>query len=169
MIENEKLEALNELERLKADNVFSVNDVKDWIGRYTTLRRNTSLDHAGSCFIDLPCFCTTYREDNVVKQRFMDRFDGLKEVLKYHRFEECLKEELKDKTDLITWCKINEHVYDEIISDFLIKHFDYDNTGKDIHLGIYILSESNSIFVHRKDFINMIEVNDAFVKLLFKE
>lgn len=100
------------------------------------------------------------------EDKFLDLYEQLDEVTRYHRFEPYCKEQLeiyasiKNDTEKVEkWLSTNEDFYYEELIHFSVNYLDYLGNGKEYHLKVYShLNKDLDLFINGKDFESIKEL-----------
>ncbi|MFV9552472.1 hypothetical protein [Algibacter sp. PT7-4] len=104
------------------------------------------------------------------EDKFVDLFEQLEEVSRYHKFESYCKEQLEIYTSINSdtvkvgkWLRTNENFYYEEFIHFSVNYLDYLGDNKEYHLKIFsYLNKDIELFIDGKDFESTIELIEKF-------
>ena len=101
------------------------------------------------------------------EDKFVDLYEQLDEVSRYHRFEPYCKEQLgiyalikNDGLKLKEWFSTIESFYYEELIHFSVNYLDYLGNGKEYHLNVFShFNKEMELFIDRDDFKNTISLS----------
>ena len=156
------LSGINELIYLSADSIISIDKVEFWL-----LKNQDEYNHFKSIREgELPAISNYATAEG----KFVDLYEQLDEVSRYHRFEPYCKKQL-EIYDLIKndtekeekWLGTNEDFYYQELIHFSVNYFDYLGNDKEYHLKVFShFNKDLEFFINGKDFESTIEFIEKF-------
>ena len=143
---------LQELKSLSADSIISIDKVEFWLLKYQDEYNHLKYLREG----ELP----PLPNDATEEDKFLDLYEQLDEVSRYHKYEPYCKEQLEiytsiknDTEKLEKWLSTNENFYYEELIHFSVNYLDYLGDNKKYHLKVFsYLSEDLDLYVNGEDF-----------------
>lgn len=164
---------LNELKTLSSDSLFSIDKIEWWLLKHEKFYVK-SKQHNLSEYLYKIDGKEVRLPDNIGnptdEEKFIDVYESLDNLSKFHRNEEYFKQEmaiykeLKNEPQKVKqWLKKNEKLgFDDYVC-FLTDYLDYDTDDKVYHLSIFFLNnEEFEVYVDRDDFKYTIEFLEIF-------
>ncbi len=153
---------IKELKYLSTDSIISIDKVEFWLLKYQDNYNHLKSLREGEL---LPLSNYATAED-----KFVDLYEKLDEVSRYHKFESCCKEQLeiyasiKNDTEKVEkWLSTNEYFYYEELIHFAVKYLDYLGNDKDYNLKVFShFNKDLEFFINGKDFESTIEFIEKF-------
>lgn len=145
---------LQELKSLSADSIISIDKVEFWLLKYQDEYNHLKYLREG----ELP----PLSNDATAEDKFIELYEQLDEVSRYHRFEPYCKEQLEiytsiknDTEKLDKWLSTNENFYYEELIPFSVNYLDYLGNKKEYHLKVFSYlneDEELDLYVNGEDF-----------------
>lgn len=148
------LSGINELISLSADSIISIDKVEFWL-----LKNQEEYNYLKSLReSELPPLSNDATEED----KFLDLYEQLDEVSRYHKYEPYCKEQLEiytsiknDTEKLDKWLSTNENFYYEELIHFSVNYLDYLGNNKEYHLKVFSYfneDEELDLYVNGEDF-----------------
>lgn len=149
-----KLKSINELKSLSTDSIISLDKIEFWLLKYQDEYSHLKFLREGK-LLPLSNYATA-------EEKFVDLFEQLEEVSRYHKFEYYCKEQLdiyasiKNDTEKVEkWLSTNEDFYYEELIHFSVNYLDYLGNKKEYHLKVFSYlneDEELDLYVNGEDF-----------------
>lgn len=160
------MKSIKELISLSTDSIISIDKVEFWLLKHQDKYNYLKSLREGEL---LPLSNYARAED-----KFVDLFEQLEEVSRYHKFESYCKEQLEiytsinnDTVKVRKWLGTNEEFYYGQLVHLSIGYLDYQEKGN--HLKVFShLNKKLEVFVDKKDFRNTIQFLNLYESLQFK-
>jgi hypothetical protein len=168
------LGGLEEFNNLQNNGLYSIAKIEWWLLKYWDYYKELKDDwvcKGNECCMYAVGHCTCIPKSE--EQVFIDLYEKLDELSRYHRREDYAKKELEsynlirsDQIKLKEWVRRNELIGADECFEFLINYLDYCTNP--IHLKVWDKSlVGYDIFVDRSDFKNLIEFMEIFSDLFW--
>lgn len=156
------LSGINELISLCADSIISIDKVEFWLLKYEDEYNHLKSLRKG----ELPSL-SNYA---TAEDKFIDLYEQLDEMSRYHKFEPYCKEQLEiyaliknDGLKIKEWFRTNESFYYEELIHFSVNYLDYLGNDKEYLLKIFSYQNKGlEFFIDVKDFESTIEFIEKF-------
>jgi len=156
------LKSIKELISLSTDSIIPIDKVEFWLLKYLKKYNYLKSLREG----ELPPLSNNVTEEN----KFIDLFEQLDEVSRYHKFESYCNEQLdiyasiKNDTEKVEkWLSTNEDFYYEELIHFAVKYLDYLGNDKEYHLKVFShFNKDLEFFINGKDFESTIVFIEKF-------
>jgi hypothetical protein len=160
---------------LKSKSLFPIQEIEWWLLKYAVDYKNIKdnwICEYCPMELGLPCCCKSPSYEG----RFLELYNELDNLTKFHRFEKYAKEQLDDyavclvnKNGIKKWLSKNEKFGGDILVCFFTDYLEYSEKDEEnINLLAYRKKDMD-VFVERKYFKNLIEFKELFDELYYAE